>query len=111
MFGTGGLKQPGGGGVHHAVLQQVGGHGPGSGGIQAVTHPVDDMHDHIGFRKPHAGDADVSAASPTALYKIPLLRREPGGEHIVDLAGYAAQVIGQLVALDLRGAVGLVEQV
>ena len=55
-----------------------------------------------------AGDADIATAAPAALYDVPLLGGKPGGEHIVDLAGDAPQVAGQLVALDFRRAVFLV---
>ena len=63
------------------------------------------MHNHIRFGEPHAGDADIATAAPAALYDVPLLGGKPGGEHIVDLAGDAPQVAGQLVALDFRRAV------
>ena len=50
----------------------------------------------------------AATAAPAALYDVPLLGGKPGGEHIVDLAGDAPQVAGQLVALDFRRAVFLV---
>ena len=50
-------------------------------------------------------DADISAAAPPALHQIPLLGCEAGGQHIIDLAGHAAQFFRQFVALQIGAAV------
>ena len=52
----------------------------------------------------------VEILNNAALDQIALLRGEAGGDDVIDLAGHTAQVAGQLVALDLRRPVGLLEQ-
>ena len=38
-----------------------------------------------------------------------VLRRKPGGHHIIDLAGDAAKALGQVAALQLQNPVGLLQ--
>ena len=49
----------------------------------------------------HADDADIPASAPPGLDHIPIVQGEAGSQHIVDLAGRAAEILGQLVALQL----------
>ena len=53
----------------------------------------------------HSPDADVSTAAPAAFHNVAMLRGETGGHHIVDLAGYTVEPLGQLAALDLQHTV------
>ena len=57
----------------------------------------------------HPRDADVSAAASTALHNVAMLRGEPGGHHIVNLAGHAPKPLGQVAALQLQHPVGLIQ--
>ena len=59
------------------------------------------MHQILAFRHLDAYDADITTAAAPGFDNIPMIGRKTGRQHIVDLAGRAAEVLGQLIALEL----------
>ena len=89
-------------------LHQVLHHGAGAGRVQTAADGVDDVHQQRLPIHLHAGDADVTAAAPPGLHDVAVLRREPGGHDVVDLAGHAVEPLRQIAALQLQRTARLI---
>ena len=98
--------------VHHPYYKNLVRQGSATHGGLSIQSLAESFvaHEQILAGGGDAGDLDVPAATAAALDGVALLRREAGGEHVVDLAGHAADLLGKIVALDLGGAVGLLHQ-
>ena len=80
-------------------LDQVLGDRPCAGRVQPVADAVDNVHQQRLAVHLHPRDANVAAAAPPGLHDVAMLRREPGGHHVVDLAGHAVEPLRQVGSL------------
>ena len=68
-----------------------------------------DVHPNQMLRRDDPPDPDVPAAAPSALDNVAALRREAGGNDIIDLAGNAPELTGKVIAAELHVPVPFVE--
>lgn len=82
---------------------------PRRSAVKLLADAVDDVHQRRGAGELNSRDPDEPAAAAPALHKVSLFGREARRDDVIDLARYAAHLIGKLVAPDLGGAVPAVK--